>query len=135
MDHCYARPAPRPTITLSDSDDDCVPTAPAGQFDHDYTTPRTPPAARPQPAPVQKHRAKQKPPPARPALPFKPVKYKPRLGPEQFKVIYKFLTEGVDLEDVMYLKRSYEMVSGCPSPFSRAAISQFLAFSVPIFSQ
>ena len=30
---------------------------------------------------------------------------------EKFKILYKFLTDGVDIEDVMYLKRSYEMVS------------------------
>jgi hypothetical protein len=29
---------------------------------------------------------------------------------DKFKILYKFLTDGIDLEDVMYLKRSYEMV-------------------------
>ena len=39
--------------------------------------------------------------PSRPTLPFKPVKYKvrPPQGPDQFKINYKFLTEGVDEEN------------------------------------
>jgi hypothetical protein len=111
MDHCYARPASaKVPITLSGDSESDVPTTTAGQFDHDYTRPRTPPSAT-KPAP----RGRKPKLPAiinRPALPFKPVKYKQRSNPDRFKIIYKFLTEGVDVEDVMYLKRSYEMVSG-----------------------
>ena len=45
------------------------------------------------------------------SLPAQNVKFKMRDMPEKFKILYKFLTEGIDIEDVMYLKRSYEMVS------------------------
>ena len=47
---------------------------------------------------------------ARPTLPSKPVKWKPRDNIAKFGIIYKFLTDGVDAEDIMYLKRSYELV-------------------------
>ena len=120
MDHCYARPAPTPTLSVdsgSDAEEGEESKRGGGNFDHDYTVPRTPPAAR---APLvqqqqqQQVKRKSKPvQPQRPALPFKPVKYKarPPQGPDQFKINYKFLTEGVDEEDIMYLKRSYELVS------------------------
>ena len=119
MDHCYARPAPTPALSVdSGSDGEGGGKRGGGNFDHDYTVPRTPPAAR---APLvqqpqqqqQQVKRKSKPiQPQRPALPFKPVKYKarPQQGPDQFKINYKFLTEGVDEEDIMYLKRSYELV-------------------------
>ena len=117
LDHCYARPAPTPTLSVDSwSDAKEGEGKRGGNFDHDYTVPRTPPAAR---APLvqqqqqQQVKRKSKPTqPQRPALPFKPVKYKvrPPQGPEQFKINYKFLTEGVDEEDIMYLKRSYELV-------------------------
>ena len=115
MDHCYARPAPTPTLSV-DSGSDAEEEKRGGNFDHDYTVPRTPPAAR---APLvqqqqqQQAKRKSKPiQPQRPALPFKPVKYKvrPPQGQDQFKINYEFLTEGVDEEDIMYLKRSYELV-------------------------
>ena len=38
------------------------------------------------------------------------VPFAPREQQEQFKVTYKFLTSGLDLEDMDYLKRSYEMM-------------------------
>ena len=47
---------------------------------------------------------------SRPTLPVKPVKFTPREQYEKFQIIYKFLTDGIDSEDIMYLKRSYEMV-------------------------
>jgi hypothetical protein len=37
-------------------------------------------------------------------------KYKPRPSKEQFDIVYKFLTKGLDLEDIGYLKRSYQMM-------------------------
>jgi len=85
---------------------------PGQRFDHDYTTPRTPPAAVTPPTAVARVRKPKNATtlPHRPALPIKPVKYKPREYAERFKIIYKFLTEGVDAEDIMYLKRSYEMM-------------------------
>ena len=106
MDHCYARPAPvkpaRPPAAAA---------AGGGGFDHDYTKPRTPPRAAAPPAlpPVPKERTavtKKK-----AALPAQPVKFKQREVTEKFKILYKFLTDGIDLEDIMYLKRSYEMVT------------------------
>ena len=42
-------------------------------------------------------------------MPLKPVKWKQRDYNEKFQIIYKFLN-GVDPEDIMYLKKSYEMV-------------------------
>ena len=119
MDHCYARPAPALNLSVDSGSDaeEGEENKGGGNFDHDYTVPRTPPAAR---APLaqqqqepQQVRRKAKPAhPTRPTLPFKPVKYKvrPPQGPDQFKINYKFLTEGVDEEDIMYLKRSYELV-------------------------
>ena len=120
-DPCYARPAPTPTLSVDSGSDveeiEGEGKRGGGNFDHDYTVPRTPPAAR---APLvqqqqqqQQVKRKSKPiQPQRPALPFKPVKYKvrPPQGPDQFKINYKFLTEGVDEEDIMYLRRSYELV-------------------------
>jgi hypothetical protein len=48
------------------------------------------------------------------SLPSQPVKFGVRGVTDKFKILYKFLTDGIDLEDVMYLKRSYEMVSTVP---------------------
>ena len=103
MDHCYARPAPskprRDTVSSQDG---------GGGFDHDYTKPRTPPrAAPPKPVLPPKERSVA----VRKSLPIQPVKFKAKDMAEKFKILYKFLTDGVDIEDVMYLKRSYEMVS------------------------
>ena len=100
-DHCYARPSIQ---QLSDTESDVVEVgsvAPGGG-DHDYTRARTPP-------PTVKHKVKKLPPP-RPALPAKPVKWKPREYADKFQIIYKFLTNGVDAEDIMYIKNAYEMV-------------------------
>ena len=136
MDHCYARPAPTSTLSVdSGSDAEEGEEKRGGNFDHDYTVPRTPPAAR---APLvqqqqqQQVKRKSKPTqPQRPALPFKPVKYKvrPPQGPEQFKINYKFLTEGVDEEDIMYLKRSYELVGA----FSFSILLFLPKFSTPVY--
>ena len=52
---------------------------------------------------------------ARPSLPVKPVKWKQRDYNEKFQIIYKFLN-GVDPEDIMYLKKSYEMVMSIKDP-------------------
>ena len=116
MDHCYAR---RSRHSSSDSQSPAASDR-RGQGDHDYTKPRTPPRAAPPPTPGEASnkekdiRALQargrKPKPSRPALPVKPVKFKPRENVDKFKIIYKFLTDGIDAEDTMYLKRSYELV-------------------------
>ena len=102
-DHCYARPSIQ---ELSDTESDVVEVgsvAPGGG-DHDYTRARTPP-----PPPAGKQKVKKLPPP-RPALPVKPIKWKPREYTDKFQIIYKFLTDGVDAEDIMYIKNAYEMV-------------------------
>ena len=74
---------------------------------------RTPPKATP--AAVQSVKQKQRKPStalvSRPALPVKPIKWKQREYNDKFQIIYKFLTNGVDAEDIMYLKKSYEMVN------------------------
>lgn len=116
MDHCYAR---RSRHSSSDSQSPAASDR-CGQGDHDYTKPRTPPRAAPPSTPGEvtikekDNRALQargrKPKPSRPALPVKPVKFKPRENVDKFKIIYKFLTDGIDAEDTMYLKRSYEMM-------------------------
>ena len=108
-DHCYAR---RSRASSSSSS----PPPPEsrgglGQGDHDYTKPRTPPRA-PAPLPPSKNKVRPKPKTVqRPTLPAKPVKWKKREYAEKLPIIFKFLTDGIDAEDVMYLKRSYEMVS------------------------
>jgi len=106
-DHCYAR---KTSTRLSDTDSDpeIVEVGGGGGGDHDYTTPRTPPKATPNQ--VMAVKSKYKKPPSRPALPVKPVKWNPRQNVEKFSIIYKFLTNGVDAEDIMYLKKSYEMM-------------------------
>ena len=102
-DHCYARPS----ILLSSSSDEVVEVASMpGGGDHDYTRPRTPPAHAQEPL---KHRVKK--PVVRPKLPVKQVKWKPREYADKFQIIYKFLTNGLDAEDIMYIKNAYEMVS------------------------
>ncbi len=125
MDHCYARPAPVRSrrASSSSSNPDTGSVAGGGAFDHDYTKPRTPPRAVLAPAAVNVPPAAavavaDKKPLAlaaafgrKAALPSQPVKFAVRDMKEKFDVLYKFLTEGIDLEDVMYLKRSYEMVS------------------------
>lgn len=105
MDHCYARPAPskprRDTVSSQDG---------GGGFDHDYTKPRTPPRASPPKtvlAPVERALPVKK----KSGLPSQPVKFRMRDMGEKFQILYKFLTDGIDIEDVMYLKRSYEMVN------------------------
>ena len=101
-DHCYARPSIQ---QLSDTESDVVEIGSVGgPADHDYTRARTPP-----PPPAVKQKVKKLP-PARPALPVKPVKWKPREYADKFQIIYKFLTNGVDAEDIMYIKNAYEMV-------------------------
>ena len=81
MDHCYARPAPTSTLSVdSGSDAEEGEEKRGGNFDHDYTVPRTPPAAR---APLVQQLSgkwvqqwvKRK---SKPVLPFKPVKYNVR---------------------------------------------------------
>ena len=101
-DHCYARPSIQLSSTESDEVVEVGSSMTGG--DHDYTRPRTPPTA---PA-VKK---KEKKPAVRPSLPVKQVKWRQREYSEKFQIIYKFLTNGVDAEDIMYIKNAYEMVS------------------------
>ena len=88
LDHSYARPAPTPTLSVDSGRDakEEVEGKRGGNFNHDYTVPRTPPAAR---APLvqqlsgklvqQQGKRKSNPTqPRRPVLPFKPVKYNVR---------------------------------------------------------
>jgi len=110
MDHCYAR---RSRHSSSDSQSPVA--SDRVQGDHDYTKPRTPPraVAPPTPGEVKETRVVTKRKPkaiSRPTLPVKPVKFTPREQYEKFQIIYKFLTDGIDSEDIMYLKRSYEMM-------------------------
>lgn len=110
-DHCYARKTTSTNLSDTESDPDVVEVG-GGGGDHDYTTPRTPPKATP--AAVQSVKQKQRKPStalvSRPALPVKPIKWKQREYNDKFQIIYKFLTNGVDAEDIMYLKKSYEMM-------------------------
>jgi hypothetical protein len=112
-DHCYARPV------VQDKQADAF----ESQFanDHGYTRPRTPPGkslvkkvAKPilAPPPLKKAKIIQTPavqpvvqPPPRPRRTFKE-----RSVREEFDIVYKFLTKGLDLEDIKYLKISYEMM-------------------------
>jgi len=123
MDHCYARPAPVKTAAAAggESDSETGAIDGGGSFDHDYTKPRTPPrvtvtAA----APSSRATVAVSLPPSkeRPlmkksggvALPAQPIKFKEWSVTDKFKIHVKFLTDGIDLEDVMYVKRSYEMM-------------------------
>ena len=128
MDHCYARPAPiekqkvpstaTSSITAAVTAAAAVASAAESSsstsrgFDHDYTKPRTPPRAAEifkertvVPAVKERVAATKK-----SSLPAAPVKFQKRDMAEKFQILYKFLTEGIDTEDVMYIKRSYEMV-------------------------
>jgi len=114
MDHCYAR---RSRHSSSDTESAAASDR-CGQGDHDYTKPRTPPSAAVVPMVPEKEnsdalvkpRGRKSKPSSRPTLPVKPVKFNPREHMESFQIIYKFLTDGIDSEDIMYLKRSYEMM-------------------------
>ena len=125
IDHCYARPSSEEKRFHS-------------QFanDHGYTRPRTPPGTGT--ATPDKKRAEsvvttpvaaavEKPPPgsrtkggrkasAKAQQQIERIasaevaKYKARSEQAQFEINYKFLTQGLDLEDLSYLKRSYQMM-------------------------
>ena len=110
-DHCYARPfseLEEAQKSKAEPDDAFV-------NDHGYTTPRTPPtkaketkkplAVKQQP---QQQQQQQKPPSVLRKRPDKV--YKARDRKEQYKLLYRFLSNGLDLEDIGYLKRSYEMM-------------------------
>ena len=135
IDHCYARPyceegmeSPKPK---ENQFQDQV------ALDHGYTRPRTPPAEQKKRALQEKQKVAEEEeadvavPASRTAggrktsakaqkqqivdetAPLKPIRgrtYKARTAQEQFEVLYKFLTKGLDLEDISYLKRSYHMM-------------------------
>lgn len=112
-DHCYARPQDIEAEKTSSSFEN--------QFanDHGYTRPRTPPNKKL----VEKPAAKSV---LTPAAIFKkknkisasvtpasePIKrtFKERSAREEFDILYKFLTKGLDLEDIKYLKLAYNIM-------------------------
>ena len=85
LDHCYARPAPTPTLSVDSGRDakEEVEGKRGGNFNHDYTVPRTSPAAR---APLvqqlsgklMQQQVKRKLNPTQPQRPASPVKSKVR---------------------------------------------------------
>ena len=109
-DHCYARPrAEEPTTATTSKKKAAVASE---QFVNDHggyaaARPVTPPPKK-VPTPRAKAKATTR---LTQAVPSRPSKtYKPRTYKEQFEVLYRFLTKGLDLEDIGYLKRSYEMM-------------------------
>ena len=117
MDHCYAKPS-------TELEEDSKQQQFENQFanDHGYTRPRTPPRQKFPTTAVAKPEIQNK---LRQALQGKKTTknllsqstplintktFKARESKEQFEVLYKFLTKGLDLEDIGYLKRSYEMM-------------------------
>ena len=128
-DHCYARPEIKDESNANQNFEN--------QFnnDHGYTRPRTPPAGKPAVDPAGKPvPATPKPaaaaavkPSIKPAALFKqknkiadsrsplaPVApkrtFKERPGREEADIVFKFLTKGLDIEDIKYLKLSYNMM-------------------------
>ena len=123
-DHCYARPEIKDESNTNQNFEN--------QFnnDHGYTRPRTPPAGKPAVDPAGKPvPATPKPPKPsiKPAALFKqknkiadsrsplaPVApkrtFKERPGREEADIVFKFLTKGLDIEDIKYLKLSYNMM-------------------------
>lgn len=122
IDHCYARP----------SSEQFEETENKRSFerqlanDHGYTRPRSPPketvVKTESPAaltPQNRNKIGRKPSvslikpsfkPSKPAIKEETKVFKPREHKEQFDILYKFLKDGIDLEDMRYLKRSYEMM-------------------------
>ena len=116
-DHCYAL-----TPEVEDNN------SPANNFenqfanDHGYTRPRTPPSKsvlkpqQHQPAPAAKkpekpEKLKAKPKPLPAPMPVAPKRtFKERSNAEEFDIVYKFLTKGIDLEDIKYFKVAYNLM-------------------------
>ena len=130
-DHCYARPSSEQKNNQENSENF------ENQFanDHGYTRPKSPtskqppsassssvlkPKVQPQPKvpiiPKIKKKITEPPVPVKPetttAALLQPRKltYKQRATREEFDIIYKFLTKGLDLEDIRYLNTSYHMM-------------------------
>ncbi len=113
-DHCYAKPRETKVLPPGGKENKAFESGFAN--DHGYTRPRTPPAAgKSLLAPKQ---PKAKAPPAKkarvepPLPPPKPVRraitFKERAKNEELKLVFKFLTNGIDLEDINYLKMAYK---------------------------
>lgn len=131
MDHCYAKPhsASKEYEEEKTSDKECSQFESHFAMDHGYTRPRTPPgqsptktaikAAKPEILPAKPAAVPKLPGPAKArttsnsssAAPVPQIRartFKTRDPKEQYEIIYRFLTKGLDLEDIGYLKRSYE---------------------------
>ena len=124
-DHCYARPSSEQKNNQENSENF------ENQFanDHGYTRPKSP-TSKPSAASTSVLKPKVQPQPKVPITPkikkkitepIKPEKettalvqprktYKQRATREEFDIIYKFLTKGLDLEDIRYLNTSYHMM-------------------------
>ena len=128
LDHCYARPEIKDEPTTADNNFE-------SQFnnDHGYTRPRTPPAQKAASSIDKENKAK---PAAKPSIkpaaifskknknttgneqlsrsvlaPVAPKRtFKERQRREEADIMFKFLTKGLDIEDIKYLKASYKMM-------------------------
>ncbi|TRY70386.1 hypothetical protein TCAL_08908 [Tigriopus californicus] len=135
MDHCYAKPhsASKEYEEEKSSDKESSQFESHFAMDHGYTRPRTPPGHSPTktavkvgkpavpetvstPAKTAPSAVKLSTPKSRTtsnssstAVPHVRARtFKTRDPKEQYELIYRFLTKGLDLEDIGYLKRSYE---------------------------
>ena len=133
-DHCYARPEIKDESNANQNFENQF------NNDHGYTRPRTPPAGKPaavdpgkpvlattkpaaavaasavkpsiKPAALfkQKNKIADSKSPAFP-FPVAPKRtFKERPGREEADIVFKFLTKGLDIEDIKYLKLSYNMM-------------------------
>ncbi len=131
-DHCYAKPISSSLETATKKQQQLLQSQVVN--DHGYTRPRTPPAekeveevkvaAKPGSRVARRTSSAGAPKGARKSVLLTQQQqhpsvaagraarkaYKLRDGKQQFEVVYRFLTRGLDLEDIGYLKRSYEMM-------------------------
>ncbi|XP_040580169.1 uncharacterized protein Set1 [Lepeophtheirus salmonis] len=110
IDHCYAAVPPKDPDSSSKKRQNSF----AEDFanDHGYTKPRSPsPVPTPDPAPPPLKEKKPKPlNQIKTSTSSADTKWSLRDPKEQFEVVYRFLTHGLDLEDLRYLKSCYEMM-------------------------
>ena len=111
-DHCYARPLAeqnqnrkRPREEEENQADNFE-----NQFanDHGYTISKTPPKKQ-----EVKEEVKKKPltvAQRQPLAARKIVKFPQRSGREEYDILYRFLTKGLDLEDINYFRTSYQLM-------------------------